>query len=208
MGNAQPLDDEKDGARVQEILSAVINLEHVGDIVANNLMEFAVNRIKRGRPFSSDELEIIASMHAEILESLRIGLAVFLAGGYAEASRLVARKGPLRRLETRAMALHVRLLREAALSLRAEEGDRIGVRREQERLQRELTRHQSLVRVTQRHLGLAPPTPAVKPAPGKKRRRRAVARALTAAKQLEKRATSSGEHLVVSGESKGSMPGE
>ena len=31
------------------------------------------------------------------------------------------------------------------------------VRREQERLQRELTRHQSLVRVTQRHLGLASP---------------------------------------------------
>ena len=31
------------------------------------------------------------------------------------------------------------------------------VRREQERLQRELTRHQSLVRVTQRHLGLTPP---------------------------------------------------
>jgi hypothetical protein len=82
------------------------------------------------------------------------------------------------------------------------------VRREQERLQRELTRHQSLVRVTQRHLGLAPPAPSAKPAPGKKRRRRAVARALTAAKQLEKRATSSGEHLVVSGESKGSMPAE
>ena len=82
------------------------------------------------------------------------------------------------------------------------------LRREQERLQRELTRQQSLVRVTQRHFGLAPPAPAAKPAPGKKRRRRAVARALTAAKQLEKRATSSGEHLVVSGESKGSMPVE
>ena len=49
------------------------------------------------------------------------------------------------------------------------------VRREQERLQRELTRHQSLVRVTQRHLGLASPAPAAKPASGKKRRRRPVA---------------------------------
>ena len=61
------------------------------------------------------------------------------------------------------------------------------LRREQERLQRELTRQQSLVRVTQRHLGLAPPAPPAKPAPGK-RRRRAVVRALTAAKQW-KRAT-------------------
>jgi hypothetical protein len=73
------------------------------------------------------------------------------------------------------------------------------VRREQERLQRELTRHQSLVRVTQRHLGLAPPTPPAKPAPGKKRRRRAVVRALTAAKQLEKRALASSDQCPVAG---------
>jgi hypothetical protein len=79
------------------------------------------------------------------------------------------------------------------------------VRREQERLQRELTRHQSLVRVTQRHLGLTPPAPAAKPAPGKKRRRRPVARALTAAKQLEQRAAgTSGEGRVASGEQENS----
>lgn len=60
LGNAQPLDDEKDGAQVDEILSAVINLEHVGDIVGNNLMEFTANRIRRGRSFSTDELEIIS----------------------------------------------------------------------------------------------------------------------------------------------------
>jgi hypothetical protein len=75
------------------------------------------------------------------------------------------------------------------------------LRREQERLQRELTRQQSLVRVTQRHIGLAPPAPPAKTAPGKKRRRRPVARALTAAKQLEKRATdTSGEGRGASGE--------
>jgi hypothetical protein len=74
------------------------------------------------------------------------------------------------------------------------------VHREQERLQRELTRQQSLVRITQRHLGLAPPTPAGKPAPGKKRRRRPVARALTAAQQLQQRATNtSAEGRVASG---------
>jgi hypothetical protein len=80
------------------------------------------------------------------------------------------------------------------------------LRREQERLQHELTRQQSLVRVTQRHIGLAPAAPPAKPAPGKKRRRRAVVRALTAAKQLEQRATSSGEDLAASGEAKGSPP--
>jgi hypothetical protein len=85
------------------------------------------------------------------------------------------------------------------------------LRREQERLQRELTRQQSLVRVTQRHIGLASPASPAKSAaggPGKKRRRRAVVRALTAAKQLEKRATSDGEDMAASGEAKGSPPGE
>jgi hypothetical protein len=85
------------------------------------------------------------------------------------------------------------------------------LRREQERLQRELTRQQSLVRVTQRHIGLAPPAPPAKSAaggPGKKRRRRAVVRALTAAKQLEKRATSNGEDMAASGEAKRSPPVE
>ncbi|POA56919.1 Na/Pi cotransporter, partial [Pseudomonas sp. GW460-R15] len=85
LGNEQPLHDDSEGARVQEILSAVINLEHVGDVVANNLIEFVVKRIKRGRPFAKDERDLIVSMNAEILESLHMGLAVFLTRDPAEA---------------------------------------------------------------------------------------------------------------------------
>jgi hypothetical protein len=51
-------------------------------------------------------------------------------------------------------------------------------------VQRELTRQQTLVRLAQRTIGLtAPPAPAAKAAPGKKRRR-AVVRALQAAAHL------------------------
>ena len=49
IGNEQPLDDEDEGARGQEILSAVINLEHAADIIANNLLEFAAKRTRRAR---------------------------------------------------------------------------------------------------------------------------------------------------------------
>lgn len=63
------------------------------------------------------------------------------------------------------------------------------LQREHQRLQRELSRQQTLVRLAQRHLGLAPPkVPA--PAPGgkdKKRRRRPVVRALRAAEALHQR---------------------
>jgi hypothetical protein len=68
------------------------------------------------------------------------------------------------------------------------------LRRQQERLERELSRQQTLVRLTQRALGLAPPPAAGKAQGGKdkkdnrkKRRRRPVVRALRAAQALQQR---------------------
>jgi phosphate:Na+ symporter len=109
LGNEQPLDDEQEGARAQEILSAVINLEHIGNLVANSLMEFVVKKIRRGKPFSAEEIDLIAAMHAELLDSLRLAVAVFVNGDARDATRLVMRKVALRRMETQATALHVRL---------------------------------------------------------------------------------------------------
>ena len=65
------------------------------------------------------------------------------------------------------------------------------LKRQHERLQRELGRQQTLVRLAQRNIGLAPPKPASgKPNgqdKGKKRRRRPVVRALRAAEVLQQR---------------------
>jgi phosphate:Na+ symporter len=116
LGNEQPLDDEQEGARAQEIFSAVINLEHVSTIIANSLMEFGVRKSKRSRPFANEEINVIAAMHAELLDSLRLAVAIFLNGDEPNARRLVERKSSLRQMETQAMALHVRLLRDAAVS--------------------------------------------------------------------------------------------
>jgi phosphate:Na+ symporter len=94
IGNEQALDDEDEGARGQEILSAVINLEHAGDIIANNLPEFAAKRTRHGGGFAAEELDVIAAMHTELVESPRLGLTVFLRGDGAlrDARRPVARK--------------------------------------------------------------------------------------------------------------------
>jgi phosphate:Na+ symporter len=121
IGNEQPLDDEDEGARGQEILSAVINLEHAADIIANNLVEFAAKRARRGGGFAPDELDLITAMHAELVESLRLGLSVFLSGSAAlgDARRLVARKRQLRRLEAEAAALSLRTLQDGADGTRA-----------------------------------------------------------------------------------------
>jgi hypothetical protein len=95
-------------------------------------------------------------------------------------------------LETRALRGLVESC-EARPRGRAPQADQelTALRRERERLQRELARQQSLVRLTQRHLGLSPAAPAKSAVggPGKKRRRRPTVRALSAAAQLTRRST-------------------
>jgi phosphate:Na+ symporter len=118
IGDEQPLDNPQEGARSQDILSAVINLEHVGDIVANSLVEFALRSRKLGRALSAEELALVTAMHGELLESLRLALAVFLQGQVRDARRLVARKTQFREFEAAATALSVRSLRSAASNSR------------------------------------------------------------------------------------------
>lgn len=119
IGSEQTLDDAREGARLQDILSAVINVEHVSDIIANSLMEFAVKQQKRGQVLSPEEIDAIAVMHAELLESLRLAMTIFLRGERADAQRLQQRKARLREMEAETTALAVRRLRDAALASRA-----------------------------------------------------------------------------------------
>jgi phosphate:Na+ symporter len=127
LGNEQPLDDEQEGARAQEILSAVINLEHISNLIATSLTEFVVKKIRRGRPFSAEEIDAIAAIHAGLLDSLRLAVAVFLSGDARDAARLVERKAALRQMETQATALHVRQLRAAASGGHAGDTDKLAI---------------------------------------------------------------------------------
>jgi phosphate:Na+ symporter len=51
-------------------------------------------------------------MHAQVMESLRLGLTVFLRGDLRAAQQLIARKEVLWRLENEASDRHIRALRE------------------------------------------------------------------------------------------------
>lgn len=62
------------------------------------------------------------------------------------------------------------------------------LRKENQRLQREMSRHQALARAAQRAVGLSPPTPIVNKN-GKKPRKRRVARALSVAARLKQDAS-------------------
>ena len=127
IGGEQTLDDWGEGAKGQEILSAVINFEHVADIVANSLTDFAVKQIKRGQLLAPEEIAMVSAMHAELVESHRLALAVFLRGDLGDAQRLQARKRQFLQMEAEATALSVRRLREAAVAGRSEGMDSVNL---------------------------------------------------------------------------------
>ena len=102
----------EDGERSQEILGFVINVEHIGDIAANNLMDFAAKKAERGQDFSADDIQDLARMHAQVMESLQLAWAVFLRSDRRAAQQLVARKEVLWRLENEISERHIRALRE------------------------------------------------------------------------------------------------
>ena len=95
-----------------EIISFSINLEHIGDIIDKNLSELAAKKIKRKLQFSPEGAAELAAFHRRILESLRIGLSVFMSGDAVEARKLIAEKTELRNVELAAAEHHIERLRE------------------------------------------------------------------------------------------------
>jgi len=104
--------DERDGRRAMEIISFSINLEAAGDIIDKNLSELATKKIKRKLQFSPEGAAEIAAFHRRIVESLRIGLSVFMSGDAHAAKRLIAEKTELRNVELAAAEHHIDRLRE------------------------------------------------------------------------------------------------
>jgi phosphate:Na+ symporter len=122
VGDGQPLDSQL-GTRGQDVLSAVINLEHVADIIANSLVEFSLRSLKRGEKLAAEEFEIVAAMHGELVDCLRLAMAVFLQAEPNDAARLVASKAQFRAFDASAMTLSAQLLRTAAATIRLADKD-------------------------------------------------------------------------------------
>ena len=104
--------DEREARRAMEIISFSINLEAAGDIIDKNLAELAAKKIKRKLQFSPEGAAEIAAFHRRIVESLRIGLSVFMSGDPVAAKKLIAEKTELRNAELAAAEHHIERLRE------------------------------------------------------------------------------------------------
>jgi phosphate:Na+ symporter len=104
--------DEHEGHRATEIISFVINLEHVGDIIDKNLSEVAAKKIKRKLQFSSEGAAELTAFHKHVLDSLKIAFGVFMSGDVGQARELIAEKAKLRNAELSAAEQHLERLRE------------------------------------------------------------------------------------------------
>ena len=97
---------ESESRRSIDILTFATNLEHIGDIIDNNLMDLASKKIKNRYSFSDEGFADIARLHAQAAESLRMGLGVFVSGDLDMARQLVARKATFRDQERAAAESH------------------------------------------------------------------------------------------------------
>jgi phosphate:Na+ symporter len=75
------------------------------------MTEFAARKIKQGKSFDPEELEAIATMHAEVLQSLELGVAIFVRGDKNTARQLLDRKKLIWEIESRETELYFQSLR-------------------------------------------------------------------------------------------------
>ncbi|MFX1674833.1 Na/Pi cotransporter family protein [Paraburkholderia sp. A2WS-5] len=107
----EPLSEE-DRCWASTIMTAVINLEHIGDIIDKNLLELAQKKIKSQLSFSPDGAEELQAMHRSVIGSFHRAQALLVSRRKQTAAQLVEDKQALRRLERSARERHLERLRE------------------------------------------------------------------------------------------------
>jgi phosphate:Na+ symporter len=98
--------------RYMQILNFSTNLEHVGDIIDNSMMEMAMKKIRNQDTFSRQGFAEIAAMHAMVMENMQLAHNVFMTGDIAMARKMFEAKTTLRSHEKSASEGHFKRLSE------------------------------------------------------------------------------------------------
>lgn len=104
--------DEKEAQRYMQVLTFATNLEHVGDVIDKNLMPLADKKIRGQHRFSNEGFKEIESIHALVMESVKLAQSVFVSEDKELARKLLQDKDKIRRAEAAGMAAHITRLRE------------------------------------------------------------------------------------------------
>lgn len=98
---------EKESGRWAEIISFTINMEQIADIIERILIDIEDKKINKGRSFSDAGMAEICDLHARLIESLRLGMSVFLNGSMRDAQKLLDSKVRFRELERAYSSSHL-----------------------------------------------------------------------------------------------------
>lgn len=112
----------EDARRGIDLTDAAINLEHVGDIIAKNLLSLVERKRDRGLTFSSEGWDEMNDLHARVLSNMQLALNVLLSGDLDCARQLVREKEVIRRLERASHERHLGRL-QSGLALSIETSD-------------------------------------------------------------------------------------
>jgi len=98
--------------RYMQILNFSTNLEHIGDIIDNSMMEMAMKKIRNQDTFSRQGFAEISAMHALVMENMQLAHNVFMTGDITMARKIFEAKEMMRSQEKRASEGHFRRLSE------------------------------------------------------------------------------------------------
>ena len=126
---------EVEAQRLSEVQAFAINLEHIGDIIDKNLTELAAKRMRLRLSLSPEGLAEIDAMYAQLLDHLRLAVAVFMSSDVNAARRLVAEKEQFRELERVSTQRHFARVREGRVASIETSGLHLDVVRDLKRIE-------------------------------------------------------------------------
>ena len=106
----EPLDEE-DRLWASAIMTAVINLEHIGDIIDKNLLGTAQKKAKAQLSFWAEGAEDLRALHRSVTASFHRAQALLVSRRPQVAAQLIADKQAVRDLERSARERHLERLR-------------------------------------------------------------------------------------------------
>jgi len=106
---------EKESKRCNEILGFATNLEHIGDIISDDLIQnIRQKKLATRSKMSLQDREDINNLYQPVLESFQLSLSVFTSSDIAMARSLLARKYKFVKREKKAVLNHLQKIRDDA----------------------------------------------------------------------------------------------
>ena len=98
--------DPKEADRHLQILTFATNLEHIGDIIDNSLMDLAHKKIDKGERFSEEGWQEIKEFHMLVVANMKLAQTIFLSEDPELAQQLVDNKRVIREAQATSSAHH------------------------------------------------------------------------------------------------------